>query len=132
MIEVEKPGQPLSASHGASAARRRDANDQFVIKSLMVSFVMVVIDILTDRASQVAFAQRDQSVQALELDGPDEALCIRVTVGARTGVWTTWTPAERRNASPGGSIFDRDRKSAQNKGGEHRRRRRLNAAWPAA
>jgi len=36
----------------------------------MVSFVMVVRHVLTDRASQVALAERDQPTQAFELDGP--------------------------------------------------------------
>ena len=51
VIEVEKPAQPLSASHGSSRARSRNTNDQFVRQSLMVPFVMVVRDILTYRVS---------------------------------------------------------------------------------
>ena len=41
----------------------------------MVAFVIVVRDILTDRASQVALAERDHSMQTLELDGPHEPFC---------------------------------------------------------
>ena len=59
VIEVEKPAQPLRAAHGAGGSRWGNANDQFVLKSLMVPFVMVVRDILTDRTSQMALAQRD-------------------------------------------------------------------------
>jgi hypothetical protein len=85
VIKVEKPAQPLSAAHGASTARWRTANDQFVSKSLMVPFVMVVRDILTNRSSQVALAQRNQPVQALELDGPNEAFGMRVPVRRADG-----------------------------------------------
>ena len=46
----------------------------------MVAFVMVVRDILTDRASQVALAERDHSMQTLKLDGPHEPFCMCVTV----------------------------------------------------
>jgi hypothetical protein len=60
-------------------------NDQFVRESLMVSFVMVVHDIFTDRASQVALAQRDQSMQALELDGSNEPFRMCVTVRSADG-----------------------------------------------
>jgi hypothetical protein len=59
VIEVEKPAQPLRAAHGADGLRWGNANDQFVLKSLMVPFVMVVRDILTDRTPQMALAQRD-------------------------------------------------------------------------
>ena len=51
----------------------------------MISFVMVVGHILSDRTSQVAVTARDQSVQALELDGPNEALGMRVTVRSAGG-----------------------------------------------
>jgi len=51
----------------------------------MVSFVMVVRHVLTDRASQVALAERDQPTQAFELDGPNEPLCMRVAVWSADG-----------------------------------------------
>jgi hypothetical protein len=51
----------------------------------MVSFVMVVRDILTDRVSQVALAERDYSMQAFELDGPHEPFCMCVTVRSADG-----------------------------------------------
>src|SRR4030095_10155459 len=51
----------------------------------MVSLVMVVRDILVDRASQVALAEWNQSMQAFELDGPHEPFCMRVTVRSADG-----------------------------------------------
>ncbi|MET0165499.1 MAG: hypothetical protein ABW318_10905 [Vicinamibacterales bacterium] len=46
---------------------------------------MVVRDILTDRASQVALAERDHSMQTLELDGPHEPFGMCVTVRSADG-----------------------------------------------
>jgi hypothetical protein len=51
----------------------------------MVSLVMVMRDVLVDRASQVALAEWNQSMQAFELDGPHEAFCMRVTVRSADG-----------------------------------------------
>ena len=46
----------------------------------MVAFVIVVRDILTDRASQVALAERDHSMQTLELDGPHEPRSVPIWI----------------------------------------------------
>lgn len=95
----------------------------------MISFVMVVGHILSDRTSQVAVTARDQSVQALELDGPNEALGMRVTVRSAGGrLANVHTGGAQERELPGRSIFDRDHKSVQRPDGEHHRRHRSAAA----
>jgi hypothetical protein len=43
----------------------------------------------------MALAKRDQLIQAVPLDRPDEPLRMRgLQFGARTGIWTTRTPAD--------------------------------------
>jgi hypothetical protein len=65
---------------------------------LVIPFVMVVGRVLGHAAAQVALAERDQPIQALMLDGRTNRSACALQFGARTGVWTTCTPADRINA----------------------------------
>jgi hypothetical protein len=49
----------------------------------MVAFVMVVLDELVDRNTQRALAHEDNPIQARLLDGPYEALRIRIGVSSQ-------------------------------------------------
>ena len=59
----------------------------------MVSLVMVVRDILVDRASHVALAEWNQSMQAFELDGAHEPFTVSVEMQ------TPWRQDERLHSA---------------------------------
>jgi len=48
---------------------------------LMRTFVMIMIDELADRRSEVRFAEEHHSIQALRLGGPDKSFGERVQIG---------------------------------------------------
>ena len=54
--------------------------DQLVIKSLVVSFAMVVCDEVDERPPEVTFTERDDAIQAFLFDRADEPLRMRVAV----------------------------------------------------
>jgi hypothetical protein len=49
---------------------------------LMVSLLVVVEEVLADRGAWIALSEKDELVEALVPDGTDEALGVRVQVGA--------------------------------------------------
>ena len=51
----------------------------------MGTLQLVVLDVLLDDVPNVPLAEQDHLVQALVLDGPDEALGVGVQVGAALG-----------------------------------------------
>jgi len=60
-----------SERSSAHAARRTDCCrrvNQLVLESLMIPFMMIVLDELCDRPSDVAFAERNHAVEALLFD----------------------------------------------------------------
>jgi hypothetical protein len=52
----------------------RRARDQPIIETLVIPFAMVVLDVLCQRAPEVPLPERNQSVEAVFLDRPHEAL----------------------------------------------------------
>ena len=64
-----------------TALERRRAVDQFVLKALVVSLTVVMLDVLGDRPSEMAFTERNHAVEALVFDRADEALRVGVRVG---------------------------------------------------
>jgi hypothetical protein len=64
----------------ASTTRWR-AVDEFVAESLVIPLPMVMLDELGDRPAEMTFTERDDPAQTFVLDGPYEALRVRVRVG---------------------------------------------------
>jgi hypothetical protein len=56
----------------------RCAHDQPIAKSLMIAFAMIVRDELHDEAPEVPLPQRNDPIQALFLDRPDESFCVGI------------------------------------------------------
>jgi pSer/pThr/pTyr-binding forkhead associated (FHA) protein len=79
LIEVEDAAEALSALDTAGAgrsARLRQGDD--VADTLMVPFVVVVLDVLGQDMTQVALAERDHVAKAFLTDGSHEAFRERV------------------------------------------------------
>ena len=71
--------------------------DQSVVDSLVVSFRVVVLNVLVDRISEMPFTEDDHSIKALRFDRSDETLSVSVQV--RTFRWefhTTDTSSRER------------------------------------
>ena len=55
---------------------------ELVVESLVVSLTMVVLDVLVDEEAQMPLAERDDTMEALLFDRPDEPLGIGVEIRA--------------------------------------------------
>jgi hypothetical protein len=74
MLEIEESAEAVAPLHvGGRALRRCCALQKAVVESLMVSLVVVVLDVLPREEAQVAFTERDQSIEAFLFDRPNES-----------------------------------------------------------
>ena len=55
---------------------------ELVVESLVVSLTMVMLDVLVDDEAQMPLAERDDTMEALLFDRPDEPLGIGVEIRA--------------------------------------------------
>ena len=82
MLEIEESAEAVAPLHvGGRALRRCCALQKAVVESLMVSLVVVVLDVLPREEAQVAFTERDQSIEAFLFDRPNEPFGVRVEIG---------------------------------------------------
>jgi hypothetical protein len=58
----------------------RDRVNQFIGEALMIALAMVVLDVLGDRAPEMALAERDDPIEAFLLDRPHEAFGVGIRV----------------------------------------------------
>ncbi len=70
----------VALDHSLASLSERQRDD--VIETLVVAFVVVVIEVFTHDSSKVPFAHRHDFTQALGLDRPDEPLGVAVQVRA--------------------------------------------------
>jgi len=87
MIEVEQSTKPLTSldvSDGAfcGAFGRRRQRKQAVADALVISFQLIVLDVLGNELSEVPLTERNDAGETLTADGADEALSESVEVGA--------------------------------------------------
>ena len=61
----------------------------------MIALAMVVLDVLGDRAPEMALAERYDPIEAFLLDRPHEAFGVGIRVRCLVRVRTIWTPASR-------------------------------------
>jgi hypothetical protein len=80
MIVTEEPTKSLAATDGAVSTRWCEAfrRNQPIVKTLVISFPMVMRREGRERSTQVGFPEDDDPIQALLLDRPHEALRIRI------------------------------------------------------
>ena len=82
IVEIEQSAETLPPSNVCfQTDRRRCSLKKLVLASLMIPLPMVVLHILVDEPSQVAFPQRDHSAETLVLDRPDKPLRIGIEIG---------------------------------------------------
>ena len=82
IVEIEQSAETLPLSNVCfQTDRRRGSLKKLVLASLMIPLPMVVLHILVDEPSQVAFPQRDNSTETLVLDRPDKPLRIGIEIG---------------------------------------------------
>src|SRR5262245_18039802 len=93
MVVAEKSTQALAAANSCAGTRGVDAVDEFVAKSLMVAFTIGVSHELRQGTPQVPLTKRDEAVQALLFDRPNESLCMRVQLDAPETVFGPDQPA---------------------------------------
>ena len=80
VVITEKSTDALATANGPAGMRLSWRIDQFVIKSLVVSFAMVVCDEVDERPPEVTFTERDDAIQAFLFDRADEPLRMRIAV----------------------------------------------------
>ena len=86
IVEIEQSSEPRPASNVSShKGRRRGSLEQLVATPLMIPLSMVVLDILVDEASEMAFTQRDHATETLVFDRPDKPLRIGIEIGTPCG-----------------------------------------------
>ena len=65
---------------GVRASRRWRSLQELVVESLVVSLTMVMLDVLVNDEAQMPLAERDDAMEALLFDRPDEPLGIGVEI----------------------------------------------------
>jgi hypothetical protein len=73
----------LASTNASDARFRRRTVNQFVAQSLMIPFTMIMGHILGDRSTEMTLTERNQSIQTLLFDRPDEAFGVGVGVSCR-------------------------------------------------
>ena len=90
MVEVETSAQSGTGLHEAGGVvvvgRSRTFGQKLSTNALVITFGIVMSDVFTNKMSQVSFAKHDKVIEAFIPDGLDEALGVRVAVGALRGV----------------------------------------------
>jgi hypothetical protein len=85
-IETEQPAEPFTTNDATGAGQvLLFTVDQSIPQALMVTFVVVVRYVLRDGQSQVVFAQRHRSFEALALDREHKSLreCVQIRTHRR-------------------------------------------------
>lgn len=83
LVVIEEATESRTSPNPTVHGRRRSGN-QDVTKPLVIALAVVMRDVLCECATEMTFADRDDPIEALGLDGSYEAFGVRVRVG-RTG-----------------------------------------------
>ena len=83
VVEPKQSAEPLAALDPTASSRVVDRRvDEPVANALVIPLAVVVRDVLTDRASQARFPNRNDLCQALGLDRSHESLRVGVQIRA--------------------------------------------------
>src|SRR5437868_4963351 len=66
-VIIEEPAEPRTSANATDVVRRRCASDQCVLNPMVIPLMVVVLDVLRNRAAKVAFAEWDHAIQTLVL-----------------------------------------------------------------
>ena len=67
-------------AHGRECRALGPPHDQPIVESLVIPFVLIVLDELSDRAPKVALSQRNHSVETFFFDRPNEPFGIGIRI----------------------------------------------------
>jgi hypothetical protein len=81
VVVVQHATDPLASANRSLATGLPKRLNQRVTNALVVSLSMVVGHELGHRPAKMPFPQRDDAIEALFLDRPNEPLCVGVAVG---------------------------------------------------
>jgi len=82
LVEAEELAEALLPKHLAVVVRRSSARlDEGVAEAPVVPLLMVVLEVLGEDGPEVALAERDDVVQTVFANAPDEALRVGVQIG---------------------------------------------------
>jgi hypothetical protein len=81
VIEAQEPADALAAHDGSGTRGAGWRRDEPPIEALVVALGVVVGDVFSDVCAEMVLAQQDELVEALALDGTDEALGVSVQDG---------------------------------------------------
>ena len=83
IVETEQSAEALTPLHvGVRAYRRWRSLQKLVVESLVVSLTLIMLDVLVNDEPQMPLAERDDTMEALLFDRPDEPLGIGVEIRA--------------------------------------------------
>jgi len=85
MVELQHASQALPALHWTFKVHGSGGSYELVAQALMGHLLMIVVDELHQRLPKMGLAEGDDLVEALGLDGEDEALGEGIEVGAMRG-----------------------------------------------
>src|SRR6185436_18188349 len=81
LVEIEQSTQPQPALHPTRHVDYRRTRDQPIVAPLVISFLMIVLDVLRDRTPKVPLPDRNHPIETLFLNRSHEPLRIGVCVG---------------------------------------------------
>jgi len=67
--------------------------NEAIVEALVIAFVVIVLDELCDRSSEVLLSDRNYPIETFFLNRSDEPSACALAFGARTGIRTTRMPA---------------------------------------
>jgi hypothetical protein len=62
---MQPRAKPRTTANPTAAPASRRAGDQFVLKALMISLAVVMLDVFGNRSAEMTFAKRNHAVEAL-------------------------------------------------------------------
>src|SRR5262249_38704395 len=85
-VIIKEPAEARTATNVTDALdSRRGSFDQFVRQALVMPIPVVMLDVLSNRPPEVAFAERDHPVEAFLFDGAHEPVRVGIRIGRALG-----------------------------------------------
>ena len=99
LVEIEQSAKPLAVPHAAGPVGGWRARDKSIGETVMIPLAppMIVVDELRDQVPQVPLAERNDAIETLLLDRPDES--HGVTHGVTSGVRRAFRRQDHADAS---------------------------------
>lgn len=96
-VVVEEPTQPLSTANPPARAHHRRALNELVLETSVIPLPVVMLDVLRDRPTKMAFAEPDHRAETFLFDRAHKPLGVRIS---RSAPETASAPRESRPRPP--------------------------------